>query len=265
MYSRNRNRKVFFCLQVLSSKYSNLPPTLRDDQLLVEAVSLEKKYIQKYVSGLESAITDYKQSVETIEKLKSKFESEICTWFPEFIDWIVTKNLSDDLFSRIESTLNDYNNTAESKFNAFANLMQKLTSEKALTFEITKWWDNVSSKIKVLRKRFKALYNLLNVDENVSIFPQESVHDAVLCHLRPLDLKGAKKAKCFMCLVEKDMLDYECLIFVMKTKKAETKRKKLSKEEKMEGTWKASQHEIVLKCKYLFNLIDSKGLYYRKT
>lgn len=129
-----------------------------------------------------------------------------------------------------------------------------------LTLEIYRWWQKVDKSIRNLRDSFKSLKALSSSTENATnsvSFSEDCVNDAVVCHLRPVkQTKGSNtKKKCFMCKIEMEMLNYECLIFLMNTKKINTKRKKSVDEDenKMEGTWKASEQEIILKSKYTLN------------
>ncbi|XP_044732242.1 E3 ubiquitin-protein ligase SHPRH [Chrysoperla carnea] len=231
--------------EILSNPRVHLPPTLRDDQLLNEAKNLEEKYIHKHVVGVNESMTDYLNCIERVTQVENDFSQPVCGWFTELVDWMDSEDVSDDLLSRIESSLQDYSQQSE--------LVTQLRSSRVLTLEIYRWWQKVDKSIRNLRDSFKSLKALSSTENatNLVSFSEDCVSDAVVCHLRPVkQTKGSNtKKKCFMCKIEMEMLNYECLIFLMNTKKINTKRKKSvdDDENKMEGTWKASEQEIILK------------------
>lgn len=87
-----------------------VPPTLRDHVLREDCISLQEKYMEKYVSQNLTAYEESMTAINSVEIIKEKGTLRPGQWYSALIDWVVTQELTMDLFSRVQTLLENANN-----------------------------------------------------------------------------------------------------------------------------------------------------------
>ncbi|KAK4881219.1 hypothetical protein RN001_004538 [Aquatica leii] len=219
-----------------------LHPTLRDDTLKQDYLNLQDKYMAKYITQNITTYNDTKLAINAVTTLQNKCSLEPGEWYTELFQWILKMDLSEDLYLRISTALEN-----ASKQDMNVRNVQKLlylvgTWDKKL-------YDNRDSTIDLLDK----MYVYDEEDDNSRFAINEGiVYEAMECHLRPEKEKKTKKNKtCLVCSISVQMRKYESVLFEM------SKQSEDDNDISNKGSWKPSPQELVLKA--LYNLAKLKG------
>ncbi|XP_044756394.1 E3 ubiquitin-protein ligase SHPRH [Coccinella septempunctata] len=221
----------------LLEKNVGIPPTLHDDTLRHDCEILEQKYIQKFIHNSFVAYQESINSQLAIEKLQNQFSLKEGEWFSEGFDWVLMENFTDELRNRIQNN-HDI---------AHIKCPIDLGCERRMLYFIARWNEEVIDYRAELINTINGLFTCKENEEYKIIIDHIIVRKATDCHLRPDEMDiGRRRKKCPLCSAEDFLKKYEFKIFQM------TKRTVTFEDMSLQGSWKLTSQEIILKTLHTF-------------
>lgn len=230
--------------EILQQHSEGIPPTLRDDSLLIEAKALEEKYMQNVIADVQSEENILNGLTVKVKNLEEKFETGSDVWWNRLIHlWTIDGSIN-DLIEKVTTELSTNDPENRKHIDLF---LSKISSVKGLEFMLRKWLSDIEEN------RSKALKHLDILRET---HRDELVYHAVDCHLRTFMINNKRK-ECPLCVCESVLLDYECTLFDVSRKVLKVEYEKILDGAQTKGSWRA--HKVEKCLKVLLSVSKSKS------
>ncbi|KAF2879520.1 hypothetical protein ILUMI_26652 [Ignelater luminosus] len=204
-------------------------PTLLECTLREDCMREQEEHMKKYVNQNLAAYEETMAAFNSVETLKEKGTLIPEQWYSFLINWVITQDLTMELYSRIRSLLE--NATNKKKY-------QYITNEKEMLHFVGTWERKINDLRLTTIDLLNKIYDYTTDDKNI-IISAGLVQAAVDCHLRPQE-RNTEESKCLVCKVSVQMREYEAKLFDMtKTNNIEDISNK--------GSWKPTSEELIFK------------------
>uniref|UniRef100_T1JC89 RING-type domain-containing protein n=1 Tax=Strigamia maritima TaxID=126957 RepID=T1JC89_STRMM len=224
--------------ELLDAGHTDIPPTLRDDQLKTEADEMRRAYLTKCAAKATQAQEALCEIQETCREVENQLNMRRHCWWMEALNILERRSLKDELLERIRTDLVE---TGHLKKHSIVNQFRSISGLKLV----------ITSQMETLTVAHDAL---LKAMQRLELTPnQKEVNSAVDCHLRPVE---KKPAKCIYCLIHELFNRFEGRLFSFATDDKLSVEPSNSEEALMgplrRGTWADSEVEKIFKILYSF-------------
>lgn len=232
--------------ELLEAGHENIPPTLRDSDLRIEAERLREEYLAKCAAKVTASHETLAGARQLVAEAENNFRCSE-SWWVTVLQMALDQGKLNDLISRIQNEL-----TAVYGYrNSFSRRFRDMYVLKYLTMRReTMLVDNRS--------------NLVRAFEDLQSYPNEGqISAAVDCHLRPVT---RNQKKCLYCQINTLFNAYEATLFNFiedsptgadaESNEGASGRQRRVKATRR-GTWADSEHEHILKIIQSFAKLQS--------
>ncbi|XP_041108304.1 E3 ubiquitin-protein ligase SHPRH [Polyodon spathula] len=227
-------------MELLKAHRSEIPPTLRDDLLKVEAEQLKQHYMTKSNSEVAEAQQALQPVLQNIKELKRKIHSG-SPWWLEVIQRAIQYAIDDDLVLRIQNELISNYKQQASKL----SMADKFRDCRGLQYLLSTQMEHLMKSQKNVQAAVKKLEGPPS---------KKVIEEATICHLRPVRLP---LNNCVFCKADELFTDYESKLFAHTVKGQTAIFEEMIEDEEglvddrlpttSRGLWAASEMERVMK------------------
>ncbi|KAL3277364.1 hypothetical protein HHI36_012714 [Cryptolaemus montrouzieri] len=219
----------------------NIPPTLHDSTLRSDCNKLEQKYIEKFTSNSLAAYEDSNNAQLATSNFQEQFILKEGQWYSDGLDWVIMKNLTEEFFNRIRNNHDTAQVKCPIEDQLFFQISRTVACERTILLFVSKWDEQVTNYRADTINEINRLFTNKKDGNYKIIVEQKVVELATDCHLRPEQKTSGKKFKCPLCKANDNLKNYECQLFNM------TKRTVTYEEMSLQGSWKATSQELILR------------------